>query len=143
MPADVCGARSAILILVLGAGLAGPEVQRQPWMKRMRRPERRTTRMNQRVDKKVPATMPPGRWSGPILLVGIAAAMIGLARLAIAGFAPGEALSALALSSFGCGVVGTLFSGRPPSADLVGQARDLDEQGGAVAGGAGDVERAA
>jgi fucose 4-O-acetylase-like acetyltransferase len=57
----------------------------------------------------------PGRWSGPLLLAGIAAAMIGLARLAIAGFAPGGAPPALALAAFGCGVACTLFSGRPPT----------------------------
>jgi hypothetical protein len=52
-----------------------------------------------------------------MLLAGTAAAMTGLARLAIAGFAPGGALPVLVLAAFGCGVVGTLFSGRPPSAD--------------------------
>lgn len=55
------------------------------------------------------------RWSAILLLVGIAATMIGLARLAIAGFAPDGTLPVLALTSFGCGVVGVLFSGRPPS----------------------------
>ena len=60
---------------------------------------------------------PPGRWSGPMLLAGTAAAMTGLARLAIAGFAPGGAPPVLVLAAFGCGVVGTLFSGRPPPAD--------------------------
>jgi hypothetical protein len=56
----------------------------------------------------------PGRWSGPLLLAGIAAAMFGLARLAIAGFAPGGAVPALALAAFACGVACVLFSGRPP-----------------------------
>jgi hypothetical protein len=60
----------------------------------------------------------PGRWSGTILLADIAAAMTGLARLAIAGFAPGGALPALVLAAFGCGVACTLFTGRPPPADL-------------------------
>ena len=55
-----------------------------------------------------------------MLLAGIAAAMTGLARLAIAGFAPGGTLPALALAAFGCGVVCTLFSGRPPPADPAG-----------------------
>jgi fucose 4-O-acetylase-like acetyltransferase len=55
----------------------------------------------------------PGRWSGPILLAGTAAAMYGLARLAISGFAPGGILPALVLAVFGCGVTGTLLSGRP------------------------------
>jgi fucose 4-O-acetylase-like acetyltransferase len=55
-----------------------------------------------------------GRWSGPILVVGIAAAMFGLTRLAIAGFDPAGAVPALALAAFGCGVACTLLSGRPP-----------------------------
>jgi hypothetical protein len=55
-----------------------------------------------------------GRWSGPLLLVGIAAAMFGLTRLAISGFDPGGTLPALALAAFGGGVACTLLSGRPP-----------------------------
>jgi hypothetical protein len=55
-----------------------------------------------------------GRWSGPLLVVGIAAAMFGLTRLAISGFDPGGALPALALAAFGGGVACMLFSGRPP-----------------------------
>jgi hypothetical protein len=55
-----------------------------------------------------------GRWSGPLLLAGIAAAMFGLTRLAISGFDPGGALPALALAAFGGGVACTLLSGRPP-----------------------------
>jgi fucose 4-O-acetylase-like acetyltransferase len=62
----------------------------------------------------------PGRWSGPLLLVGTAATMFGLTRLAIAGFDPGGVLPALALAAFGCGVACTLFSGRPPPPDLAG-----------------------
>ena len=60
----------------------------------------------------------PGRWSRTLLLAGIAAAMTGLTRLAIAGFDPGGALPALALAALGCGVACTLFSGRPPPANL-------------------------
>jgi fucose 4-O-acetylase-like acetyltransferase len=62
----------------------------------------------------------PCRWSGMILLAGIAAAMTGLARLAIAGFAPDGNLPALALAALGCGVIGTLFAGRPPPTDVAG-----------------------
>jgi fucose 4-O-acetylase-like acetyltransferase len=62
----------------------------------------------------------PGRWSGPLLLAGIAVAMTGLARLAIAGFAPGGALPAVALAALGCGVACTLFSGRARPAGVVG-----------------------
>ncbi len=56
----------------------------------------------------------PGRLSPVILLCGLAASMYALARLAIAGFAPDGTLPALVLAAFACGVVGTLFSGRPP-----------------------------
>jgi fucose 4-O-acetylase-like acetyltransferase len=73
----------------------------------------------------------PGRWSGPLLLAGIAATMTGLARLAIAGFDPGGALPALALAAFGCGVACALFSGRPalsPTAQRPSRARLGDLQ---------------
>jgi hypothetical protein len=56
-----------------------------------------------------------------ILLAGSAAAMTGLARLATAGFAPDGNVLALVLAALGCGVIGTLFSGRPPPADLTGR----------------------
>jgi fucose 4-O-acetylase-like acetyltransferase len=56
----------------------------------------------------------PGRWSGMMLLAGIAAAMAGLAQLAIAGFAPDGAVPVVVLAAFGCGVACTLFSGRCP-----------------------------
>jgi hypothetical protein len=56
----------------------------------------------------------PGRWSGPILLLGIAASMSGLAKLAISGFAPAGTLPLLVLVAVACGVIGTLLSGRPP-----------------------------
>jgi fucose 4-O-acetylase-like acetyltransferase len=57
---------------------------------------------------------PPGRWSGPILLLGIAAAMVGLAKLAISGFAPDGTVPLPVLAAVACGVIGTLLSGRPP-----------------------------
>jgi hypothetical protein len=56
----------------------------------------------------------PGRWSGPLLLVGIAAATFGLTRLAIGGFDPGGTLPALALIAFGGGFACTLVVGFPP-----------------------------
>lgn len=56
----------------------------------------------------------PGRWAGMILLLGVATAA-GLARLAIAGFAPDGAVPLAAVAAYGLGVIGTLFSGRPPS----------------------------
>jgi len=57
----------------------------------------------------------PGRWAGMILLLGVATAAVGLARLAIAGFAPDGAVPLPALAAYGVGVIGTLLSGRPPS----------------------------
>ena len=57
----------------------------------------------------------PGRWAGMILLLGVATAAVGLARLAIAGFAPDGAVPLPALAAYGLGVIGTLLSGRPPS----------------------------
>jgi hypothetical protein len=44
--------------------------------------------------------------------------MAGLARLAIAGFAPDGVLPALALAAYGCGVIAALLSGRPPGRDM-------------------------
>jgi hypothetical protein len=57
---------------------------------------------------------PAGSWSPVLLLLGIAASMVGLARLAIAGFAPGGHLPALVLAACGAGLLATLFTGRAP-----------------------------
>jgi fucose 4-O-acetylase-like acetyltransferase len=57
---------------------------------------------------------PSGWWSPTLLVVGTAAAMVGLARLAIAGFAPGGHLPALVLTAYAAGLIGTLLSGRRP-----------------------------
>jgi hypothetical protein len=54
----------------------------------------------------------PGRWSPVLLLAGIAAAMVGLTRLAIAGFAPGGSLPIWVLAACSVGLVVTLCSGR-------------------------------
>jgi hypothetical protein len=54
----------------------------------------------------------PGRWSPVLLLAGIAAAMVGLARLAIAGFAPGGSLPVWVIAACAVGLVVTLLSGR-------------------------------
>jgi len=56
-----------------------------------------------------------GPWSPPLLVLGIAAAMIGLARLAIAGFAPGGSLPWTALAAVGSGLLLTLVSGHAPA----------------------------
>ena len=46
---------------------------------------------------------PSGWWSPVLLLLGTAAAMVGLARLAIAGFAPGGHLPPLVLAAYAAG----------------------------------------
>jgi len=50
-------------------------------------------------------------WSPAILMAGLAAAGIGLSRLAIAGFAPGGQLPVPALAACACGLLLTLLSG--------------------------------
>ncbi len=59
---------------------------------------------------------PPGPWSPVLLGFGLAASMVGLARLAIAGFAPGGHLPALVLAACAAGLVATLLTGRAPPA---------------------------
>src|SRR5579859_7006818 len=64
---------------------------------------------------RLPAGVGPTGWWSPVLLVaGAAAAMTGLARLAIAGFAPGGHLPALVLAAYAAGLIGMLLTGRPP-----------------------------
>ena len=58
---------------------------------------------------------PSGPWSPVLLLFGIAASMVGLARLAIAGFAPGGHLPGLVLTICAAGLVATLLTGRAPA----------------------------
>ncbi|MGE5132224.1 MAG: acyltransferase family protein [Gemmatimonadota bacterium] len=60
---------------------------------------------------------PPGPWSPALLLAGLAALMFGLARLAIAGFAPGGQLPALALAVCAAGLAAILLTGRGPAAE--------------------------
>jgi fucose 4-O-acetylase-like acetyltransferase len=57
---------------------------------------------------------PSGWWSPAVLVAGTAAAMAGLARLAIAGFAPGGHLPALVLAAYAAGLIGMLLTGRAP-----------------------------
>jgi fucose 4-O-acetylase-like acetyltransferase len=57
----------------------------------------------------------PGPWSPVLLVTGIAAAGVGLARLAIGGFAPGGHLPALVLAACTAGLVAALFTGRAPA----------------------------
>jgi len=58
-----------------------------------------------------------------LLLAGLAASVFGLARLAIAGFAPGGQLPALALAACAVGLAATLLTGRAPAAGARPQAK--------------------
>ena len=55
---------------------------------------------------------PAGAWSPALLTLSIAAAMAGLARLAIGGFAPAGRLPWPALAAYVAGIAGMLFTGR-------------------------------
>jgi fucose 4-O-acetylase-like acetyltransferase len=69
----------------------------------------------ERLVYRLPAGFGPSGWWSPVLLVvGTAAAMVGLARLAIGGFAPGGHLPTLVLTAYAAGLIGTLLSGRRP-----------------------------
>jgi len=59
---------------------------------------------------------PSGPWSPVLLVLGLAASMAGLARLAIAGFAPDGHLPVLVLAACATGLAATLFTGRAPAA---------------------------
>ena len=54
-----------------------------------------------------------GPWSPALLAAGLAAAMLGLTRLAIAGFAPGGHLPLPILGAFAAGLLATFCTGRP------------------------------
>ena len=56
---------------------------------------------------------PQGPWSPAILTVGLAAAMVGLARLAIAGLAPAGSVPILLLAAYMTGLLLILLSGHP------------------------------
>ncbi len=59
---------------------------------------------------------PSGLWSPVLLVLGLAASMAGLARLAIAGFAPDGHLPVLVLAACATGLAATLFTGRARAA---------------------------
>jgi hypothetical protein len=61
---------------------------------------------------------PTGWWSPVLLVAGLAAVSVGLAKLAIDGLAPGGSATGWVLASCAAGLVAILFTGRPP-----GQAR--------------------
>ncbi len=64
---------------------------------------------------RLPAGIGPSGWWSPVLLVvGTAAGIVGLVRLAIGGFAPDGHLPALVLTAYAAGLIGTLLSGRRP-----------------------------
>jgi len=66
---------------------------------------------------RLPAGLGPSRpWSPVLLVLGLAASMAGLARLAIAGFAPDGHLPVLVLAACATGLAATLFTGRAPAA---------------------------
>jgi hypothetical protein len=68
----------------------------------------------QRPMLRLPAGLGPrGSWSPVLLVLGIAASMVGLARLAIAGFAPGGHLPVLVLTACAAGLLATLFTAAP------------------------------
>ena len=78
----------------------------------------------ERPMRRLPAGIgPSGPWSPVLLLVGLAASMFGLARLAIAGFAPGGHLPGLALAACAAGLAATLLTGRAPAAAARPQAK--------------------
>ena len=58
---------------------------------------------------------PPGPWSPPLLLAGLAASLSGLSQLTVAGFAPGGHLPGPALAYCAAGLAATLLSGRAPA----------------------------
>ncbi len=79
----------------------------------------------------LPAGLGPGRpWSPAVLVAGLAATGFGLAKLAIAGFAPGGRLPALALAAYACGLLLTLLSGPPPAGARPRQRRSSGLPGG-------------
>ena len=55
---------------------------------------------------------PPGPWSPVLMLIGLTASVYGLARLAIAGFAPDGHLPVLVLAACAAGLAATLLTGR-------------------------------
>lgn len=63
---------------------------------------------------RIPAALGrPGPWSPAILFAGLVAVMVGLTRLAIAGFAPGGQLPVAVLAAFATGLLATFCTGRP------------------------------
>jgi fucose 4-O-acetylase-like acetyltransferase len=57
----------------------------------------------------------PGPWSPLLLLAGLVVSSVGLARLAIGGFAPDGRPPAVVLAACAVGLTATLFTGRAPA----------------------------
>ena len=55
----------------------------------------------------------PGPWSPALLGAGTAGTVVGLARLAIGGFAPGAHPALTAVAVLACGILATISSGHP------------------------------
>jgi hypothetical protein len=85
----------------------------------------------------------PGWWSPLLLVAATAAAAVALARLAIAGFAPGGRLPAAVLAAYAAGLAGTLLTGRRPPPRAGAQVRGLPEPEPAPASAARPDRRAA
>jgi hypothetical protein len=80
---------------------------------------------------RLPAGLGPSGWWSPVLLVlGLAASMVGLARLAIAGFAPGGHLAVPVLGACAMGLATTLFTGRarPEAAEPHALRQEMPDQ---------------
>lgn len=78
----------------------------------------------QRPVLRLPAGLgPPGPWSPVLLLIGLAASMYGLARLAIGGFAADGRLPVLVLAACAAGLGATLLTGRAPPRKALDRAR--------------------
>jgi fucose 4-O-acetylase-like acetyltransferase len=75
-----------------------------------------------------------GPWSAVLLLAGIVTSSVGLARLAIGGFAPGGRPPGLVLAAFAAGLVAALFTGRAPAEGTQGHGAppDLPQQPRAI-----------
>jgi hypothetical protein len=82
-----------------------------------------------------------GPWSPGLLLLGLAAAMIGLTRLAISGFAPGGILPWTALSALAGGMLLALLSGRVPRLGVADVGRRPEESRMASKRGARRAQR--
>lgn len=59
----------------------------------------------------------PGPWSPVLLVAGLGGACVGLARLAISGFAPGGSMPGFAVGAFTLGLAAIVCTGQPVAGD--------------------------